>query len=248
MAIIDLSSISTLAPKKLEKSEIKDKTEKNLKKLQQLQSVLYAQSKFSVLVILQGLDASGKDGVVKKIFSGVDPLGCDVKAFKAPTEEERAHDFLWRIHRYAPAKGNIQIFNRSHYEDVLVPRVEKWIDDQEIKKRFQHINQFERLLIDSQTLIFKFYLHISPEEQKERFKERLTNPEKKWKYKASDLVTAQHWDEYRKAYHDIFIHCNDPVQWHIIPADQNWYKEYLISKTIIDELEKLPLQYPEITE
>jgi len=248
MAIIDLSTISTLAPKKLEKSDIKDKTEKNLKKLQQLQSVLYAQSKFSVLVILQGLDASGKDGVVKKLFSGVDPLGCDVKAFKAPTEEERSHDFLWRIHQHAPAKGNIQIFNRSHYEDLLVPRVEKWIDDEEIKKRFHHINQFEKLLIDHQALIFKFYLHISPEEQQERFEERLTNPEKKWKYKASDLITAQHWDEYREAYHDIFLHCNDPVQWHIIPADQNWYKEYLISKIIIDELEKLPLHYPEIKE
>src|SRR5205085_603351 len=156
-------------------------------------------------------------------------LGVSAKAFKAPTEEELSHDFLWRIHKNAPAKGMMQIFNRSQYEDVLITRVHKWIDDETAHKRMQNINHFESLLQESgNTVIVKFYLHISKEEQKDRFDERLTNDKKYWKFNPNDAKEAALWDEYRKAYEDCFEHCNNPP-WTIVPADQNWYKEYVIA-------------------
>lgn len=241
-------SVSTRAPESLAKDETKEKTQKLRERLLELQAVLYAEGKHSVLIVLQGMDASGKDGSVKNVFFGVNPMGCLVKAFKAPTEEERSHDFLWRIHKVAPAKGMIQIFNRSHYEDVLVPRVKKWITMEHVKKRLEHINHWEQLLVDNGTVILKFYLHISEEEQHERFEERLTIPEKRWKYKASDLAEAKLWPDYRLAFEDIFENCSKAAPWHIVPADQNWYRDYIIAKTIVDRLEELNMEYPQVIE
>ncbi len=236
---------STRAPKDLSKESIKDKTDHLLEELKELQKVLYAQSKYSVLIILQGLDASGKDGVVNKVFSGLNPLGVDVKAFKAPTDEELHYDFLWRIHKEVPSKGEITIFNRSHYEDVLVPKVENFIDEKTISDRYKHINNFEKLLTDNNTLLLKFYLNISQEVQFERLTERKTNPEKFWKHNDGDWETSKKWDKYMKAYEDVFKYCNEP-KWTIVPADQNWYKEYIVAETLVKKLKGLDLRYPKL--
>lgn len=240
-----LTSISTRAPKSLDKEKIKAETDLLVAKIGEFQKIFYASSQNGLLVLLQGLDASGKDGLVSKVFKGVNPLGCTVQAFKGPTEEELKHDFLWRVHKAIPAKGMIQIFNRSHYEDVLVTRVEKWIDDKTAKKRFEHINNFEKLITDNGTILLKFYLHISREEQVERLTERRTNPEKFWKHNDDDWKTNQRWNAYRSAYEDVFKHCNEP-EWTIVPADQNWYKEYLVAKKICETLQKLKLKYPKM--
>ena len=236
-------SISTRAPKNFDKEKTKKETQKIIEEIGLYQKVFFAEAKCSLLVILQGMDASGKDGLVSKVFTGVNPFGCDVTAFKAPTKEELAHDFLWRVHKAVPAKGVIQIFNRSHYEDVLITRVEKMIDDKTAKKRFKDINSFETLLTDNGTIILKFYLHISKEEQQARLLERNTNPEKYWKHNDADWVTNQKFEHYIKAYEDVFEHCNDP-EWTIVPCDQNWYKEYIVAKKIRDTLHKLKPKYP----
>ena len=240
------SKISTKAPAKYEKEETKLKTAKILEKIGKLQNVFFAQGKYSLLIVLQGLDASGKDGVVKNVFSGLNPLGVDVRAYKAPTEEEKQFDFLWRIHKNIPAKGTIMLFNRSHYEDVLVPAVEKWIDKDRIKSRFEHINNFEKLLKEeNNTIILKFYLHISKEKQHEKLLERKNNPEKYWKHSDGDWETSKKWDDYMHAYQNIFEACDKP-EWEIVPSDENWYKEYRIAKRVLEALEKLELEYPKL--
>lgn len=239
-----LSGISTRSPKEVSKDETKEKTAKLLEELEELQNLLYAESKHAILVILQGLDASGKDGAIRKVFSGVNPQGIVVKSFKAPTAEELSHDFLWRIHQHTPAKGMIQIFNRSQYEDVLVTRVHGLIDDKTAEKRFKAINHFEKLLEEhNNTRVLKFYLHISPGEQQERLQERKENPAKKWKYNANDFEEAKQWDQYMRMYEDIFTNCSD-IPWTIVPADHNWYKEYIIAKTLTDTLRELNMTYP----
>ena len=244
--MIRLKDLSTRSPEKDEKSATKEKTRKLLEELDELQNVLYAQSKYSVLVILQGMDASGKDGAIKNVFGSLNPQGVAVKSFKVPTEEELRHDFLWRIHRHAPEKGQIQIFNRSHYEDVLVTRVHKWCDDETAHQRFSAINAFENMLVQhNNTQIFKFYLHISPEEQKERLEERLKDKRKQWKYNAKDHAEAARWDDYEKMYEDVFEHCNEQP-WIIVPADQNWYKEYLIASTLVEAMRGLEMKYPQL--
>ena len=243
--MLKLSSIPTRAPKSLDKEKIKEETDKLIERIGEYQKIFYASAKTGLLVILQGLDASGKDGLVSKVFKGVNPLGCTVHAFKAPTEEELKHDFLWRVHKEMPAKGMIQIFNRSHYEDVLITRVEKWVDDKTTKKRFEHINDFERLITENGTIILKFYLHISRDTQAERLNERKTNPTKYWKHNDADWRTNEKWHQYMKAYEDVFKHCNDP-EWTVVPADQNWYKEYIVAKKICDTLKKLKLEYPKM--
>jgi PPK2 family polyphosphate:nucleotide phosphotransferase len=241
-----LSEISTKAPKEFEKKQTKELTVNLLEELNELQNLLYAESKHSVLVILQGMDASGKDGVIRKVFGNINPQGVQVVSFKVPTEEELAHDFLWRIHRHAPAKGMIQIFNRSHYEDVLVTRVHGWCDDATAEKRFDAINDFEELMVlHNATQILKFYLHVSQEEQKERLKERVEDPTKEWKYNAKDKEEAKLWDQYMEVYEDVFVNCN-ASPWIIVPADQNWYKEYLITKTLVDTLKGLNMRYPDL--
>jgi PPK2 family polyphosphate:nucleotide phosphotransferase len=242
---IHLDKINTRAPKGSVKEKIKEKTEKILDELNDLQNLLYAESKHSLLVIFQGMDASGKDGVTRDVLGKLNPQGVLVKSFKAPTEEELAHDFLWRIHNHCPAKGMIQVFNRSQYEDVLVTRVHKNISDKEAKQKMRSINAFEELLANNGTQILKFYLHISPEEQQIRLQERVHDPKKQWKHNESDFEDAKHWKEYRKVYEDCFEHCNK-IPWHIIPADQNWYKDYLVAKTLHELLVSLKMKYPEI--
>ena len=239
-----LKDISTRSPKDRDKQTTKDETEKLKEKLEELQNLLYADANHAVLVILQGMDASGKDGAIKKVFSGLNPQGISVTSFKAPTKEELSHDFLWRIHAQAPAKGMIKIFNRSQYEDVLVTRVHGWCDDETAKKRFAAINQFEKLLKEhNNTTILKFYLHISPERQQERLTERMEDPAKGWKYNAQDFEEAKLWDRYMQMYEEVFEHCNE-IPWTIVPADHNWYKEYVIAKTVTETLSGLDMHYP----
>lgn len=229
----------------MDKKETKQRTAELLEELRDLQNLLYAENKHSILIILQGMDASGKDGAIRQVFSGCNPQGVSVISFKVPTELELSHDFIWRIHRHAPAKRMIQVYNRSHYEDVLVTRVHGWCDDATAQKRFDAINNFEELLVlHNSTQIFKFYLHISRDEQKERLEERMEDERKKWKYNKKDQAEAKLWDQYIKMYEDVFEHCNI-IPWTIVPADQNWYKEYLIAKTLVEGLKGLNMKYPQ---
>jgi PPK2 family polyphosphate:nucleotide phosphotransferase len=244
MATIKLKDISTRAPKDEDKETIKAKTADILKELDELQNLMFAESKHAILVVLQGMDASGKDGAIRKVFSSLNPQGVRVKSFKEPTSEELSHDFLWRVHAAAPPRGIIQIFNRSHYEDILITRVHNMINDKTAKKRMKAINDFEQLLTEhNDTHIVKFYLHISPEEQQQRLSERINNPSKQWKYNANDFKEAELWDDYMSAYEDCFENCND-IPWTIVPADQNWYKEYVIAHTLKKTMEKLDMHYP----
>lgn len=244
MATISLKSISTRAPKELDKKETKEKTATIIEELEELQNLLFAESQHSVLVVIQGMDGSGKDGVVRNVMGHMNPQGVTVKSYKVPTPEELSHDFLWRIHHYAPAKGMIQVFNRSHYEDVLVTRVHKWCDDNTAEKRMKAINDFEQLLQDhNNTHILKFYLHISPEEQHDRLTERMKDPAKMWKYNEKDFEEAKLWDVYMQMYEDCFNTCN-AAPWTIVPSDQNWYKEYIIADQLHKLLKSLDMQYP----
>jgi PPK2 family polyphosphate:nucleotide phosphotransferase len=244
MSHINLKEISTRAGKEFDKQETKDKTLQILEELDDLQNLLFAESKHSILVVIQGMDASGKDGVIRNVFTSMNPQGVNVKSFKAPTPEELSHDFLWRIHSHAPAKGMIQIFNRSHYEDILITRVHKWCDDKTARKRMKAINEWEELLSKhNNTSIMKFYLHLSPEEQQDRLSERIKDPSKMWKYNANDFEEAKLWDIYMQMYENCFENCNE-IPWTIVPSDQNWYKEYVIASTLRDTLAGLKMQYP----
>jgi PPK2 family polyphosphate:nucleotide phosphotransferase len=244
MGKIKLSDVSTKAPDGWDKKETKEKLAGTLEELDELQNLLYAEGKHSVLVVIQGMDAAGKDGAVRNVFGKLNPQGVLVRSFKVPSPEELAHDFLWRIHMHTPQKGYIQIFNRSHYEDIIVTRVHKWIDDKTARMRMRAINDFEKLLVEhNDTHILKFYLHISPKEQKERLDERISNPAKQWKYNENDFAEAKLWDSYMEMYEDAFEHCND-VPWTIVPADQNWYKEHVMANALRDMLKGLHMRYP----
>lgn len=241
--MIKLSEISTRPPKDINKKEIKNITEAYVDRLGELQKILYAQKKYSVLVIFQGMDASGKDGAVRKVFKECQPDGIGVYSFKKPTEEEFAHDFLWRVHKRAPEKGMIQIFNRSHYEDVLIQRVHKWIDEETVDRRINAINAFEDLLaFDNNTILFKFYLHLSRDQQAIELQERIDELEKNWKHNDNDWKEREHWDEYMRCYEDVINRSNIP--WHIAPVDERWYRDYVVAKTIVEKLETLPLEFP----
>ena len=244
MSKIKLANTHTTAPKGFDKENTKAKTAELIEELDELQNLLYAESKHSILIIVQGMDASGKDGATRNVFGHLNPQGVNVASFKVPTAEELSHDFLWRIHKQVPKKGMIQIFNRSHYEDILITRVHKMIDDKTAKQRMKAINDFEELLtLHNNTHILKFYLHISPQEQQLRLKERLKDPRKMWKYNENDLKEAKLWDIYMKVYQDCFDHCNT-VPWTITPSDQNWYKEHVIATGIHKLLTSLKMQYP----
>lgn len=244
MAVIKLSTLSTRAPKNFDKEKTKEKTQKILEELDELQNLLYAESNHAILVVIQGMDASGKDGVIRNVFGNLNPQGVTVQSFKAPTAEELSHDFLWRIHKHAPPKGMIQLFNRSHYEDILITRVHKMIDEPMVANRMKAINDYEQLLTEhNSTHILKFYLHISQEEQKQRLQERLDNPAKQWKYNEQDFEEAKLWNDYMKAYDDCFKKCNNP-EWTIVPADQNWYKEHIIAAALHKKLSSLKMRYP----
>jgi PPK2 family polyphosphate:nucleotide phosphotransferase len=203
----------------------------------ELQEVLYAARQHSVLIILQGMDTSGKDGTVKYVMDDVNPLGCRVESFKVPTEEERAHDFLWRVHKVVPPKGIITIFNRSQYEDVLIARVHNLVDSSVWKRRYQQINDFERLLAENGTIILKFFLYISKEEQKERLLKREEDTEKAWKLSAGDWKERELWDDYQRAYEDALTNCStEYAPWHIAPANKKWFRNLCIADTIAHTL------------
>ncbi len=241
---IKLKTIDTRAPNRLNKEHVKKETQKLKFKLEELQNLLYAESKHAILIILQGMDASGKDGVSKNVFDAVNPMGCRVIPFKKPSELEMKHDFLWRIHQQVPEKGMIHIFNRSHYEDVLIQRVHKWVGEKTIRERFVHINNFEKLLAETGTVVLKFYLHVSQKEQLIRLQERLSDRTKMWKHNDEDLKEREFWNDYMKAYEDVFENCSESAEWNIIPSDQNWYKEYIIAKKIVATLESLKMKFP----
>ncbi|MFS8082602.1 MAG: PPK2 family polyphosphate kinase [Ginsengibacter sp.] len=244
MSNIKLKDINTRAPKESDKTQTKEQTKKILTDLDELQNLLFAEGKHALLVIVQGMDASGKDGVVRNVFTTMNPQGVNVKGFKAPTPEELSHDFLWRIHAHAPALGMIQIFNRSQYEDILITRVHKWCNDETASKRMKAINNWEQLITKhNNTRILKFYLHVSPEEQKARLDERIKDPSKMWKYNANDYEEAKLWDEYMKMYEDCFENCSE-IPWTIVPSDQNWYKEFVIAGEVNKALVDFNMQYP----
>jgi len=241
--LIKLSKISTRAPKGASKEEYVERTLKLYEEIGDLQHILYAEKKHSVLIVFQGIDASGKDGATKNVFSKSSPQGIRVEAFKKPSEEEMNHDFLWRVHANAPEKGFIQVFNRSHYEDILVQRVHGWITEERVKKRMAAINSFEELLqFDNNTVVLKFYMHISKDIQLKELKERLEDPAKNWKHNPGDWEERKLWDEYMTAYEYAINESNIP--WFIVPVDQRWYRNYFIANVIVQELEKLNMSLP----
>jgi PPK2 family polyphosphate:nucleotide phosphotransferase len=228
-----------------DKRDAAEENDKNLKALRKLQDKLYAQGKHAILIVLQAMDGGGKDGTISKVFSGVNPQGCVVHSFKRPTELEVSHDFLWRIHTAAPQKGMIGIFNRSHYESVLVERVKDLVPESVWSKRYDHINHFEDLLADEGTTIIKFFLNISWEEQKERMEARLANPKKNWKFDPEDLKNRERWDDYMAAYQDAVGQCSTKhAPWYVVPADHKWFRNWLVSDILVRTLEKLDLKYP----
>lgn len=241
--MIKLSSISTDAPKGTDKKEIQKKTKALCKRLAELQYIMLAEKKHNVLVIFQGMDSSGKDGVTKNVFNDCSPSGVRAFSYKKPTEEEFAHDFLWRIHKNTPGDGMIHIFNRSHYEDVLIQRVHKWINEDHVSKRINAINAFEELLqFDNNTTIIKCYMHISEDRQKEKLQERIDQARKNWKHNPGDWEERKLWPAYMEAYEDVINRSSVP--WHIIPVDQRWYRDYSIAKLMVEQLEALNMELP----
>lgn len=236
---------------KLERGATKEADALELKKLASkinaLQDILYAHGKHKVLLILQGMDASGKDGTVRHVFSECDPLGIRLASFKGPTEEELAHDYLWRVHKQVPQKGEIVIFNRSHYEDVLIVKVHNWIDDVECKRRYAQINAFEKQLTETGTVIIKCYLHISKAEQKVRMQARLSDPTKSWKFNPNDLKERALWPQYMQAYESAMAATSTSyAPWYIVPADSKMNRNLLISRLLFSALKKLQLEYPPV--
>jgi PPK2 family polyphosphate:nucleotide phosphotransferase len=220
-----------------------------LDELVRLQNLLYAENRRALLLILQGMDTSGKDGTIRHVMAGLSPQGVVVKPFKAPNQEELAHDFLWRVHKAVPRHGEIGIFNRSHYEDVLVVRVHELVPKKVWKRRYQQINQFEKILVDNGTIILKFFLHISKDEQKNRLEERLKDPTRYWKFSKSDIEERQYWSAYRKAYEAALSKCSTPwAAWHIVPANHKWYRNLVVAETIVQTLRDLDMKFPEPAE
>ena len=215
-------------------------------RLNALQLRLWAESRRSLLVVLQGMDAAGKDGTIRKVFVGLDPQAVRVVAFKEPTTEELGHDFLWRVHRRTPGAGEVGIFNRSHYEDVLVARVHELVPDTRWQARYDHINAFESLLAEGGTTMVKLYLHLSREEQGRRLLERLDRPEKRWKTRRSDFAERERWEDFQVAYDDVFARTSTELApWHIVPADRKWYRNWAVTQILVDALERMDPQYPE---
>lgn len=243
MSSIDLSKISTTAPDDLDKDEARQISKKRARRIADLHQQLVAEGKHSVLIVLQGMDASGKDGAMRNVFGECTPFGLRAVGWKKPTDLEFAHDFLWRIHKEVPAKGEMVIFNRSHYEDVLIQRVHGWIDEATVDRRFAAINAFEQLLAhDNNTLILKFYLHLSKEQQAEELMERVNESDKHYKHNDGDWEEREHWDKYRAAYHDVLNRSEIP--WHVVPVDQRWYRDYVMTDIIVKALEGLQMEWP----
>lgn len=220
--------------------------DKLVDELETLQELLYAESKHKLLVVLQGMDTAGKDGTIRLVFDGVNPSGVKVASFKKPTEEELSRDFLWRVHQKVPRNGEIVIFNRSHYEDVLVVRVHNLVPKAVWSKRYDQIVEFEKLLADSGTTILKFFLHIDRKEQKERLEARLAEPDKHWKFSMQDVAERAHWDDYQKAYEAALSKTSsDHAPWYVIPANRKWYRNFVIASIVVDTLKGLKMRYPD---
>lgn len=214
-------------------------------RLNELQDTLYADRRFALLVVLQGIDTAGKDGVIKSVFRDVGPLGCTVANFGVPSEEEKAHDFLWRYHLRAPERGKFVIFNRSHYEGVIVERVRGFTPEERWKARYAEINAFEAGLTAENTVIMKFFLHISKEEQRQRLQERVDNPKKNWKFRTGDLDERKYWEAYQEAFDDMVERCNTAAApWHVVPADNKWYRDLVVARALVRRMEDLDLRYP----
>lgn len=244
-AAVDLASINPDGRTNISKDTAKFRLNKLLDKLEALQLRLYAEQKQSLLCIFQAMDAGGKDGTIKNIFRGLNPQGLQVTSFKAPTSHELAHDYLWRVHNAAPVRGMIGIFNRSHYEDVLVVRVNNLVPEAVWRKRYDHINAFEQMLTDNGTRILKFFLHISKDEQKDRLEDRLKEPESQWKFSMGDLPVRAQWDDYMRAYEDAISRCStEAAPWYIIPANRKWLRNLLVTQIIVDTLESMNPQFP----
>ncbi len=229
----------------LPKSELNDRLRQLTDHMDELQSALHAESKHAVLVVLQGRDAAGKDGTIRRVFGPLDPQGLVVTAFKAPSAEELAHDYLWRVHRAVPARGEIGIFNRSHYEDVLVVRVDRLVPESVWRPRYEQINLFERLLIQNGVVILKFFLHISRAEQRERLLARLGDPTKYWKFDKGDLEKRRQWDAYTAAYEEMLSRTSTPeAPWYVVPADRKPVRDVAVAEIVVDALERLQPRYP----
>jgi PPK2 family polyphosphate:nucleotide phosphotransferase len=227
------------------KAKAKAETAKLITRLGGLQERLYAGATRSLLIVLQGMDTSGKDGTIKSVMTGVNPQGCRVVSFKAPSALERAHDFLWRVHREVPPKGHIGIFNRSHYEDVLITRVHGWVSDQLAKRRFNQIKEFEELLTESGMAVLKFFLHISKDQQKKRLEARIADPEKRWKWNSGDLEERKLWDEYQKAFEDVILATStEKAPWYVVPANRKWYRNLVVADRVVNVLENMNLKTP----
>jgi PPK2 family polyphosphate:nucleotide phosphotransferase len=215
-------------------------------RLSELQALMYAENKNSLLIVLQAMDGGGKDGAIRHVMEAFNPQGCIVAGFKVPTAEELAHDYLWRIHKMTPRKGQITVFNRSHYEDVLVVRVHNLVPKEVWSKRYNEINAFERQLTNSGTTLVKFFLHIDKEEQLKRFRDRLDEPDKQWKISDSDYTEREYWDDYQQAYVDAISKCSfNYAPWYIIPANHKWFRDLAVSQILVDTLEGLKMKYPE---
>ena len=213
-----------------------------------LQNLLYAEHKYKVLVVLQAMDTGGKDGVIRKVFSGINPQGVRIANFKAPSAEELEHDYLWRIHKQVPAKGEIVVFNRSHYEDVLITRVHGWIDDATAARRMRQINDFEAALVEEGAIILKFFLHISKDEQKQRLQDRLDDPAKRWKFNFGDLAERKKWNDYQRVYEEAINATSSPhAPWYIVPADRKWVRDVYIASVLVEALNQLNMHYPAAT-
>lgn len=241
--MIRLKDYPTTPPEGLTKEDIRRKTDRLVRRIGDLQHVMYAEKKHNLLAIFQGMDASGKDGAIRKVFSCCNPAGINAYPFRKPSEEEFSHDFLWRINKRTPSKGMIQVFIRSHYEDILIQRVHHWIDEDRVSARIRAINAWEaNLQQDNQTTILKFYMHISPETQKEKLQERIDDPHKQWKHNAADWKEAEHWDAYMQCYEDAIN--RSVVPWQIVPVDKRWYRDYIIAEKVMMTLESLEMKLP----
>lgn len=246
MSNIVLQGISTKAPSGIDKNTAKEDMKIMAKEIAELQYVMLAENKKALLIVFQGMDASGKDGATRNVFRYCSPSGIRAFGFKKPTDEEFSHDFLWRVHKLAPAKGQVVIFNRSHYEDILIQRVHNWIDEERVEARINAINAWEKTLVsDNNTTILKFYLHISPEKQKEKLQERIDIPEKNWKHNPGDWEEREHWTRYMECYSDAINRCN-VIPWDIVPVDQRWYRNYIIAQKVLDTMKGMAFEYPKL--
>lgn len=250
---VDLEKFSTKKDDSYSKKEVKEEIlPQNLEKMFEFQEKLYAENKKGILVVLQAMDAAGKDSLVKKVFTALNPAGCKVTSFKQPSTEELDHDYLWRITKATPAYGEVGIFNRSHYEDVLVTRVHNLVnkknDDEFWEKRFEDINAFEKYLDNNGIKVVKFFLHVSKDEQKERLLDRINLEEKHWKFAASDILERENWDDYHRAYEDMLEHTStDYAPWYVVPADNKWYTRLVVSEVMLDLFEQLDPHTPKLS-